>query len=172
MQTFAFIRNVPENIFISSFSTTGSLALIFRIVKCSMMNFKCFIIIAALITALECSRILVLFPTISKSHIIPLQTLSVALANKGHEITFVSTYPLGKDVKNYRDVKIPFEESEKKFLDRAIKENTGNSIGLWTDMVSLLVRITNDTMQMEEMRRMMHEEKFDLVIVGYFFLTE
>lgn len=136
------------------------------------MNLNYFVIIAALTTAFECSRVLVLFPTISKSHIIPLQTLSLALAHRGHEITFVSTYPLGKDVKNYRDVRIPFDEADKTFLDKAIQENTGNSIGLYSEVVALLARISNETMHMEEMRRLMKEEQFDLVIVGYFFLTE
>lgn len=130
------------------------------------------IILALIVAGSECSRILVLYPTISKSHIIPLQTLSVALAEKGHEITFVSTYPLGKQVKNYRDIKIPFDEDDKEFLSEIAKDPKGKGITyMLPKLTALIYKLGNETLQMKEMKKLMKEEKFDLVIVGYF-LTE
>lgn len=40
-----------------------------------------------------------------------------ALAEKGHSVTVVSPFPLGREVKNYRDVVIPinFDEHSSKF---------------------------------------------------------
>jgi glucuronosyltransferase len=130
------------------------------------------IIIALLIANSECAKILVLYPTISKSHIIPLQTLSLALAEKGHEITFVSTYPLDKQVKNYRDIKIPFDEADKEFLNEVAKDPKGKGITyMFPKLTGLIYKLGNETLQMKEMKKLMNEEKFDVVIVGYF-LTE
>lgn len=136
------------------------------------MDFKIFAVFALVLSGFECSRILVLYPTISKSHIIPLQTLSLALAEKGHEITFVSTYPLNKQVKNYRDIKVPLDEADKEFLNEMTKDPKGKGFFyMFPKLTSLLYRLGNDTLQSKEMRTLMKEEKFDLVIVG-FFLTE
>lgn len=136
------------------------------------MGFKIFIVLASLLSGFESSQILVLYPTISKSHIIPLQSLSLALAEKGHNITFVSTYPLGKQVKNYRDIEIPFDEADKKFLSEITSDPKSKSfLRMFPILTSLLFRLGNDTLQMNEMKRLMDEEKFDLVIVGYF-MTE
>lgn len=137
------------------------------------MDFRLLTIFAVLIAGYECSRILVLYPTISKSHIMPLQSLSLALAEAGHDITFFSTYPLDKKVKNYRDVEVPFNEADKAFIESTVKDPKSRSL---LDVIpkarNLLLGLSNDTMKMPEMQRIMKEEKFDLVIVGYFFTTE
>jgi hypothetical protein len=120
----------------------------------------------------EASRILVLYPTLSKSHIIPLQSLALSLADKGHEITFVSTYPLGKKVDNYRDIKIPFDEADKEFLSEIAKDPKGKGITyMFPKLTGLIYKLGNETLQMKEMKKLMNEEKFDVVIVGYF-MTE
>lgn len=136
------------------------------------MEFRVFVAFVFLLGAVECSRILVLYPTISKSHVIPLQTLSLALAERGHDITFVSTYPLNKQVNNYRDIKIPFDEADKEFLSEIAKDPKGKGfMYMFPRLTSLIYRLGNETLQMKEMRRLMNEEKFDVVILGYF-LTE
>ncbi|CRK94936.1 CLUMA_CG008427, isoform A [Clunio marinus] len=116
----------------------------------------------------ECSKILVTYPSISKSHIMPLQSLAVELASRGHDITFFSPYPLNKQVKNIRDIKIPFDEADKEFLNEVTgNPKAANIFNMITKMNSLLFRTSNDTLQMPEMRKLMKEEKFDLLIVGY-----
>ena len=137
------------------------------------MNFKFFVILAVLAAGCECARILVLYPTISVSHVMPLQSLSIALAEADHDITFVSTYPLGKKVKNYRDIRIPFDEADKEFLNEFARDPKGKGpIFMFSKLKSLVPRVVNDTLHMKEMRKLMDEEEFDLVIVGYFFMTE
>lgn len=136
------------------------------------MDFKFVAILAILVAGYECSRILVIYPTVSQSHIIPLQTLTLALADKGHDITFVSTYPSGKKVKNYREIKIPFDEADKEFLSEIARDPKGKGFFyMFPRMTSLIYRLGNDTLQMKEMKKLMKEEKFDLLIVG-FFMTE
>lgn len=136
------------------------------------MDFRILVIFAVFMAGCECSRILVLYPTISVSHVMPLQSLSLALVDAGHDITFVSTYPLGKKVKNYRDIKVPFDEADKEFLAEIGKDPKGKGIAyMFPKLTSLIYRLGNDTLQMAEMKKLMREERFDLVIVG-FFMTE
>lgn len=56
---------------------------------------------------LTCSyNILVLYPYPGKSHFISFVKLFRALAEKGHDVTVVSHYPLNEKILNYRDVEI------------------------------------------------------------------
>lgn len=120
----------------------------------------------------ECSRILVLFPTISKSHLIPLQTLTKSLAARGHEITFVTTFTLNKKIKNHREIKVPFDESDKEFLSEITRDPKGKGFTyMFPRLTKLIYTLGNQTLQMKEMRDLMENESFDLVIVG-FFLTD
>lgn len=131
------------------------------------------LIFSILLANIESSRILVVYPTISKSHIIPLQLLSLELVDKGHNITFVSTYPLEKSVSNYRDVRIPFDEADKEFVAVMTSGNkSGNNFSTFRGALELSTRIVNETVQLAEVRQLMDEEAFDLVIVGEFLLTE
>lgn len=133
------------------------------------MDFKICAIFAVFLAGFECSRILVLYPTISVSHVMPLQSLSLALVEAGHEITFVSPFPLSKKVKNYRDIKVPFNDADKEFLSDMIKDPKGKGfVYMFPRLTSLIYRLGNETLQMKEMRKLMNEEQFDLVIVGFF----
>lgn len=136
------------------------------------MIFKALIIAIFSILSVQSSKILIVFPTLSKSHVIPLQTLAKSLAEKNHEITFVSAFPLGKQVKNYRDIKVPFREQDMDFINEISK--SGKSVSplvMMQYLPSMVYRTGNETLQMKEMRKLMDEEKFDLLIVGYF-MTE
>ena len=133
------------------------------------MKFRILIIFAVLTAGFECSRILILYPTISISHVIPLQSLSVALAKKGHEITFVSPFALSKKIENYRDIVVPFKDADKAFMSEFGKDPSAKTLfKVMPKLLSLIYRIGNETLQMKEMRKLMDEETFDLVIVGYF----
>lgn len=72
--------------------------------------------VLSLIYCTDAYKILCFYPTISKSQVIFAQPLMEALAEKGHEVTFVSQFPLGRKVKNYRDIVIPinFQQHEGK----------------------------------------------------------
>ena len=134
------------------------------------MDSKTVLAFVAFFCGFECSKILVIYPTISHSHVIPLQSLSMALAEKGHEITFFSPFPLSQKMKNYRDFKVPFDEADKSYLNQIMTDkNIIGMFGLFPKMLSLFFRTSNTTLQMKEMRKLMNEESFDLLIVGYAF---
>jgi hypothetical protein len=59
----------------------------------------------------ESSKILVVFPSPSRSQILIMEVLTKELAESGHQVTMVSPFPLKKPVKNYRDVKVSVEDN-------------------------------------------------------------
>jgi glucuronosyltransferase len=133
------------------------------------MNFIILAIFSVLTSTSECSKILFMYPTPGISLLLPLHTVSVALAEKGHDVTFVSTFPLGRKVKNYRDIVVPFNEAEKEFLKEVAQNPKDKGFTyVFPRVTSLVYRIGNDTLQDKEVRKLMAEENFDLVIIGYF----
>lgn len=60
-----------------------------------------------LISETSSSKILVVHTTMSQSHIIVGKALYTELAKQGHDVTVISTFPLDKPLKNYRDIHVP-----------------------------------------------------------------
>lgn len=135
----------------------------------------------------DCYKILAMFPTITKSQLVYAQPLLVALAEKGHLVTVVSPYGLGKDVMNYRDVVIPIEMEEHSSKERPIRfdfeynklsvseltaafakqKMTGNPISTVIRMQKLSLKATNDTINHPTFKKIMKDETFDATIHGY-----
>lgn len=120
------------------------------------------------ITLIDASRILVLFPTPSKSHVIALQGLSTTLAEKGHDVTVISPFPLGRKVKNYRDIKSPLSKEATSFADDLLKNPKKSLISAMPKMIEMMKNTGTDLMEMSEYKKILKEEKFDLVIIGMF----
>ena len=58
----------------------------------------------------ESAKILMLFPSPSRSHLIITQAVTVELAKRGHNVTVVSSFPLDYKLVNYNDIYIkPFD---------------------------------------------------------------
>lgn len=135
------------------------------------MKLAVLVFFAMFMAGMESSKILILYPTMSISHMLPLQTLAVVLAEKGHEVTFVSPFPLKKPVKNYRDVKVSYNET----LKAEMMERTMGGASFLSNMkhfpeaMKLMRDVAVDVLHLEEMKRMKKEEKFDLLILGYLF---
>lgn len=72
------------------------------------MNFKLILLICAsiLIKDVKCSKILVVYPSPSKSHLVNGKVLFKALAERGHNVTVISNFPLENPIENYRDIYI------------------------------------------------------------------
>src|SRR5690349_13180302 len=132
------------------------------------MKIAILIFLVLFVAGLDSSRILVVYLTISQSHMIPLQTLSEVLAEKGHEVTFFSPFPLKKQVNNYRDIKISFNETLKEeFIGGSIGKSKLKAIfTMFPAMLKFMQGLSADTLKSDEMKRMMKEEKFDLFILG------
>lgn len=56
------------------------------------------------IPIVDSAKILSIHPSPSRSHVIIMQSLLKGLAAKGHEVTLISSFPLSKPMKNYRDI--------------------------------------------------------------------
>lgn len=69
------------------------------------MNSPCLLLLF-LLPAVFSSRILAVFPTVSKSHFDFFEPLLLALASRGHEITVVNSYPQQPPVQNYTDISL------------------------------------------------------------------
>lgn len=65
----------------------------------------------ATITVIKCENILVFAPMPFKSHFNGFQPLFKELANRGHNLTVMSTFPLKKPLTNYTDIPITVNET-------------------------------------------------------------
>lgn len=128
------------------------------------------IFLLAMLASCESSKILFMHPSFSKSHVSPLQILAKELAKKGHEITFVTMYPLDKPVKNYRDIKIEVNEEESKFYADIGKAMTAgeNIFKMMPTLDKAIFHYGNKILQSEAIKNLMNNGKFDLVVAGYF----
>ncbi|CAG9797606.1 unnamed protein product [Chironomus riparius] len=128
------------------------------------------IFILTVFASCECSKILFMHPSFSKSHVKPLQVLAVELANKGHEITFVTMYPLDKPVKNYRDIKIEVNEEDSKVYTDIGKAMTAgeNIFKMIPALDKAIFENGNKILQSAAIKNLMNNGQFDLVVTGYF----
>ena len=62
------------------------------------------ILLMFIVQLCDSAKILVLFPSPSKSHLITTQALATELARRGHSVTIVSSYPLDKPLMNHNDI--------------------------------------------------------------------
>lgn len=113
------------------------------------------------------SRILFLFPTPSKSHTIVLKGLSTTLAERGHDVTVVSPFPLEAPMKNYRDIKVEVPEDFHQLSRDMITRP--NFFKTFPRFISNLFDMANGMIKVPEFQKLMTEEKFDLVVIGMFF---
>lgn len=78
----------------NSQSSTWTLILIFHIVFLLLLAPR----------EVSSSKILMVFPSFSKSHLIIATSVMKGLAEAGHEVTVVSSFPQKEKIPNYRDV--------------------------------------------------------------------
>jgi glucuronosyltransferase len=112
------------------------------------------------------SRILFLFPTPSKSHMIIVHALSTTLAEQGHDVTVFSTFPLNKQIKNHREFTTPFSAEAKAAMNGFAK---GVSMAkMLLEMPAVGVQMAFDMISTDEFQ-MILSEKFDMIIIGLTF---
>lgn len=120
-----------------------------------------------LISLSSASRILFIFPTPSKSHMVIVHALSTTLSERGHEVTVVSPFPLEKKIANHRDIESAIPSAAKEHMNRMVN----NSIGIFKGMM-LTYKVFNDmaleTVKAESFQNILNEN-FDLLIIGMTF---
>ncbi|XP_044729432.1 uncharacterized protein LOC123292782 [Chrysoperla carnea] len=122
------------------------------------------------------AKILALFPSASKSHLILGQALLKGLAKKGHQVTMVSPIPLPKPVPNYRDIVIETdlkaamhpggEDSGNKFLTQISSVNPVSIITAVYEMGYNLAKVALEDPKVQELIK--SKETFDIVIPEIF----
>uniref|UniRef100_A0A336MVH8 CSON005964 protein n=1 Tax=Culicoides sonorensis TaxID=179676 RepID=A0A336MVH8_CULSO len=114
-------------------------------------------------------KILCFYPTLSRSQLVFSQPLLMALAEKGHQVTVVSPFSLGKSLENYNDVVIPvdFEKHSEMAASIAKGESSGNPLIILRGTVKSILDGTNETLNHPDFQKIMQEEKFDVVINGF-----
>ncbi|XP_052871535.1 UDP-glucosyltransferase 2-like, partial [Anopheles cruzii] len=116
----------------------------------------------------ESAKIVCVFPTASKSHVLGLQALLKELARRGHEVTMVSAFPLKKPPKNYRDVYLPIEDAFSSFMKEFMQGGSRNMMRLMPKVLHASLESSNMSINTQTFRQLVREEQFDLAIVGYF----
>lgn len=146
-------------------------------VKKIAMNLKIYLIFISLLSISECSKILIIHTSLSRSHVIPLQELAKVLAQRNHEVTFVSSFPLDKTIKNYRDIAIPVDKEHVEIYEEFTKvmgndPDSKNFLDVLKMVTTIIYNQGENALQSNEIKKLLKSnEKFDLVITGYF-LTE
>lgn len=116
------------------------------------------------------TKILIAHSSPSRSHVITVQALAKALVERGHDVTYITSFPLNKKLENYREIKIEFDEDAMDFVKDSIKKpGAFSGSSSMFKIPKILSKIGNDTLQSQDVQKLMKDENFDLVIVGYFF---
>lgn len=114
----------------------------------------------------ESARILCIFPSPSRSHVLVGQALLKGLAERGHEVTMVSPFKLKKPISNYRDITVPTDDFASK-LTKTYLEKKPNMLTEVPKFMLKMLEIGNDTVNHPNFLALKNE-KFDLVITGVF----
>uniref|UniRef100_A0A182P3N9 Uncharacterized protein n=1 Tax=Anopheles epiroticus TaxID=199890 RepID=A0A182P3N9_9DIPT len=116
----------------------------------------------------ESAKIVCVFPTASKSHVLGAQALLKELAHRGHEVTMVSAFPLKKPPKNYRDVYVPIENAFSTIMSDFMQGGSRNMMKLFPKILRAAQDSSNVTINAPEFLQLAQEEQFDLALVGFF----
>lgn len=121
-----------------------------------------------LIHGVDAAKILCLFPTGSKSHVLGVQALMKNLAKRGHEVTVVSSFPLPKTPDNYRDIYVPIEGDFGPVMASFMKGESRNMLKMLPVILEASLMNANATLNSPNFLELVQKEQFDLVVIGYF----
>jgi glucuronosyltransferase len=120
----------------------------------------------------ESARILGMFPVPGKSHMIVFSALTKALAERGHELVVVSTFPMKNPPANYTDINI--WESLKEIYEQTVDTNLYDFADMPFAFLPLLywyegVHIVDLVFKNNQVKSLLNDERgFDLVIAEDF----
>ncbi|XP_062540705.1 UDP-glucosyltransferase 2-like [Armigeres subalbatus] len=114
----------------------------------------------------DSAKILCVYPSPGRSHVLIGQVLLKALAERGHQVTMVSPFKLSKPVPNYREIYVPPDDTVSK-LTKSFLEKKQNIIKSLPTMVQSGLNTANNTINDPQFLAIKNEQ-FDLVIAGLF----
>jgi glucuronosyltransferase len=135
------------------------------------MWFKVTLVLVNFLVAIHSYKILALFPHPGKSHVDVFLPLTKALAQKGHQLTVVSHFPLATPIPNYTDVRLGNVSTP--LVDVLDLENfQGQHENMWLEVVILtrLAQVTCEcAYQSQPLQELLNKnETFDVVVAEFF----
>ncbi|XP_055389901.1 UDP-glucosyltransferase 2-like [Condylostylus longicornis] len=135
------------------------------------------ILISAIsIESIESARILCVFTTIIKSHLIIHESLARGLVEHGHNVTVITTIPLPKKNPGFEHIEINMPSHQEEFVKVLSKLNENSKINeilrktnLLTESITFLTKCAIDVIKSEKIQEIFKTREYDLVILGYFF---
>lgn len=91
-------------------------------------------ILLSLCTAVNCYKILGVFPLNSKSHFTVFEVLMKTLADRGHQVDVVSSFPLKQTYNNYHDI-IELAPTYPSLVNNITYDDIHNKMGSLISMV-------------------------------------
>jgi hypothetical protein len=139
--------------------------------------------------AAESARILYFNPTMSLSHLLAPRNLLKQLADRGHQVTMVTAFPENDVIENIREISVPLNDDligNFPFLihifylilhfflfvehSKTVTKEKAGFIGFRVKHFVELQTITASDMMKTPQFQALLKEKFDLVILGFFFV--
>ncbi|XP_055374511.1 uncharacterized protein LOC129607507 [Condylostylus longicornis] len=115
----------------------------------------------------DSAKILGLFTSQSKSHAIIHMSVARALIENGHNLTIVTTIDLNESNKNFRHIKVPGTDIHN-LIKNMTQMSTTEKFFHFFHLLSEMMDNSRVALQSAEMQKLMKEESFDLVLLGYF----
>ncbi|XP_059622469.1 UDP-glucosyltransferase 2-like [Phlebotomus argentipes] len=131
----------------------------------------------AIIGFTQCSaaKILCVFPTPIRSHFIFASGLMKGLAEEGHQVTVLSSFPAEKQLQNYRHIQIATgaQADRKDLMEKFPLEGWSHfgTLRLTVNILRQTLQAANFTLHTAEFQRIARGESFDLIFVEMFFNT-
>ncbi|XP_017840911.1 UDP-glucuronosyltransferase 2B20-like [Drosophila busckii] len=136
------------------------------------------VIIAALLSVVQGANILAVMTTLSSSHLIVQMSMIKVLAERGHNVTAVTTLKPKVNHKNINLIYLPLSEQDEESWNTSIadvssKEDNNNIIKFLFRMLSQMKFVFNRHRDVMKDPRVIDlyenpDNHFDLVIIGYF----
>lgn len=132
------------------------------------------VLLAALFAFTDAANILGLFTSSSPSHVIIHMAVVKSLIQQGHNVTVVTSIPLKDKNKEYKHLFLHPGDDVNAELERrlAAMSNTTNPLDKMDYVMKNIKSMANlqyDAVRGDEFQSLIKTEKFDLVMIGYFF---
>ncbi|XP_049780384.1 UDP-glucosyltransferase 2-like [Schistocerca cancellata] len=132
------------------------------------MNGAVLLVVLLALEGSECAKILAASPFPAISHVLPLRVIVLELAKRGHEVTYITTDPIKKPVKNLTEVDISpaYRYLRKSFDWMEMASHEWDPVEMVWSMEDMSAPICEDGLNSPEMVDFMKSPpKFDLYIM-------
>ncbi|XP_049860385.1 UDP-glucosyltransferase 2-like [Schistocerca gregaria] len=119
------------------------------------------------------ARILAAVPTPSISHQLPLRTVLLELARRGHQVTFITTHPIGVPTANYSEIDISLSvKAFREVMDFNAFPDASSPVALLKFILDMRIYGCEFQFGLEPMKEFMKlEQKYDVFIIEKFGFT-